>query len=475
MALTGLALLLPAILYSCVSEKKESDRMAGDMERDVSDAYNFTGAEGEVKLMTLDPGHFHAALVQKSMYDQVSPTVFVYAPKGPDVADHLARIDGFNNRRKDPTSWNEVVYSGDDFLEKMIQESPGNVVVLSGNNRKKAEYILSCAEAGLNVLADKPMCIDGAGYDLLVKAFKVAQEKGVLIYDVMTERFEITSVLQRELANDPTVLGELDPGSADDPSVIKESVHHFFKFVAGNPIKRPPWFFDTTQQGEGIVDVTTHLIDLSMWGLFPGETLEYGPDVVIKKAKRWPTFLSKKQFQKVTKLEVFPEYLKKDLQENGMYPCYANGEIVFALKGIHVKISVKWNYQAPEGGGDTHYSMIRGSKAMVVILQGEKQKYRPELFVKAADSVVKSDYALALSKAIHRLQKKYPGIELEERDEVWRVVIPDKYRIGHEAHFSQVMKNYLNYLIDGELPRWEIPNMITKYRITTEALSDALK
>ena len=25
----------------------------------------FTGAKGEMKLMTLDPGHFHAALVQK--------------------------------------------------------------------------------------------------------------------------------------------------------------------------------------------------------------------------------------------------------------------------------------------------------------------------------------------------------------------------------------------------------------------------
>ena len=42
----------------------------------------FTGAKGEVKIMTLDPGHFHAALVQKNMYEQVSPEVYVYAPKG---------------------------------------------------------------------------------------------------------------------------------------------------------------------------------------------------------------------------------------------------------------------------------------------------------------------------------------------------------------------------------------------------------
>lgn len=30
-----------------------------------------------VKLITLDPGHFHAALVQKSMYDEIDPTVYV--------------------------------------------------------------------------------------------------------------------------------------------------------------------------------------------------------------------------------------------------------------------------------------------------------------------------------------------------------------------------------------------------------------
>ena len=35
----------------------------------------FTGAKGEVKIITLDPGHFHAALVQKKMYDQVNPDV----------------------------------------------------------------------------------------------------------------------------------------------------------------------------------------------------------------------------------------------------------------------------------------------------------------------------------------------------------------------------------------------------------------
>jgi len=72
----------------------------------------FSGAKGEVKIMTLDPGHFHAALVQKEMYNQVDPTVYVYAPDGPDVQDHLARIEAYNTREENPTAWIEKVYKG---------------------------------------------------------------------------------------------------------------------------------------------------------------------------------------------------------------------------------------------------------------------------------------------------------------------------------------------------------------------------
>jgi hypothetical protein len=120
-----------------------------------------------ISLMTLDPGHFHAALVQKTMYDQVSPVVHVYAPEGDDVKLHLKRIEGFNTRTENPTSWKEIVYTGADFFEKMIQEKPGNVVVISGNNQKKTAYILTSVQNGLNVLADKPMVITPEEFPML--------------------------------------------------------------------------------------------------------------------------------------------------------------------------------------------------------------------------------------------------------------------------------------------------------------------
>ena len=52
----------------------------------------------DVRLMTVDPGHFHAALVQKEMYPGVDPKVDVYAPLGGDLYEHLKRIDAYNRR-----------------------------------------------------------------------------------------------------------------------------------------------------------------------------------------------------------------------------------------------------------------------------------------------------------------------------------------------------------------------------------------
>jgi hypothetical protein len=52
-------------------------------------------------------------------------------------------------------------------------------------------------------------------------------------------------------------------------------VHHFFKVVSEKDIIRPAWYFDVSLQGEGIVDVTTHLVDLVQWKCFPEFNILY--------------------------------------------------------------------------------------------------------------------------------------------------------------------------------------------------------
>jgi predicted dehydrogenase len=426
-------------------------------------------AVDEVRLITLDPGHFHAALVQKIMLPNVSPAVRVYAPDGPELQDHLNRIAGFNARPKDPTRWREDVYKGSDFLERMIRDKKGNVVVISGNNRRKAQYIKAAVDAGLNVLADKPMCIDEAGFVLLMEAFAAAKKNGVLLYDIMTERSEITTILQRELMAFPAVFGTLAPGTPQEPAIEMSSVHHFFKSVAGNPLIRPAWFFDVAQQGEGLADVAVHLVDLVFWECFPIQGIDARRDIELVSAERWPTILTRDEFRSVTGLEEYPEYVRKDVRD-GALRVYSNGRADFRLKGIPSRVTVVWNFKAPEGGGDTHSSLIRGTKAHLIIEQGKEQKYRPELYVQAAPLVDPKDLTARLAAAKPFLQKKYPGLELVEEKDRWHVLIPEKNRLDHEAHFGQVMERFLGFLRDGRLPEWEVSNMIAKYELTTRAL-----
>lgn len=420
------------------------------------------------QLMTLDPGHFHAALVQKMQLDDVDPTVYVYAPEGSDVQDHLNRIKGFNTRPENPTNWIEEVYTGPDFFEKMIQDKPGNIMVVSGNNAKKTEYIKKTIEAGINVLADKPMVINSDKFDMLKEAFELAEKNNVLLYDIMTERHEITTMIQKELSQIPLVFGELEKGTIENPAVTKESVHHFFKYVSGNPIKRPAWFFDVSQQGEGVVDVTTHLVDLIQWECFPEQIIDYQNDIEVLTAKRWATELTPSMFNRVTHLEGYPEYLKKDLIKDSVLSVYSNGEINYKLKGVHAKASVIWNYEAPEGAKDTHYSIMRGTNANLIIKQGADENYLATLYVEKTGELSDEDFLSTINAAVAGLQSAYPGLAVDHSDDNIIINIPDKYKLGHEAHFTQVTEKYLEYLKAGKLPEWEVPNMIAKYYTTTK-------
>ena len=426
------------------------------------------GMQGKVKLMTLDPGHFHASLVQKKMYEQVDPVVHVYSPGGDDLAEHLKKVDVFNKRAEAPTKWDEQVYTGPDFFEKMIKEKPGNVVVLAGNNAKKAEYISGCIKAGLNVLSDKPMAVVPQDLTLIKAAFKEAKKQGVLLYDIMTERSEISTMMQKELSLDKALFGALVKGTPEAPAVSKESVHHYCKVVAGSPLKRPGWFYDVAQQGEGIVDVTTHLVDLIQWECFPEQIINGPKDVKMLAAKRWTTTISPEQFKKSTSLEQFPDYLKKDVKD-GVLNVYANGEFTYSIKGHVAKVSVVWNFEAPAGGGDMHYSIMRGSKANLVIKQGKEQGYKPTLYVENTTKATAEEFEKTLKAAIEKVNAKYPGMEVKKGEGNWEIVIPEKYKVGHEAHFGQVADRYLDYLAKGALPKWEEPNMIAKYYTTMEA------
>lgn len=420
-------------------------------------------SEQQVTLITLDPGHFHAALVQKSQYPQVSPDVFVYSPGGADLEEHLAKIKAYNTREEDPTAWNEVIYQGDDFLEKMISEKKGNVMVTAGNNAKKTEYIAKTLDAGINVLADKPMAINADNFKLLEQCFDIADKNGLLLYDIMTERFEITSILQKEIAQIPEIFGEQILGSEDAPGIMMESVHCFYKNVSGKALTRPAWFYDVTQQGESIADVMVHLVDLVQWECFPEQAIDYKSDVEVTSASHWSTDLTPEEFRKSTGLDEFPEFLQKNVKD-GVLEVYANGEINYNLKGLCAKVRALWDYE-PASGGDTHFAIRRGTKANLTICQTEAENFVPQLYIERTAECSFDDVV----KAFKPIADKFPGVELQlQENGRILVVIPQSYRNGHEAHFAQVTENFLEYLAKGNMPEWEVPCMLAKYYITTK-------
>jgi predicted dehydrogenase len=423
-----------------------------------------------VRLITLDPGHFHAALIQKSMYPGVSETVNVYAPLGPDLAAHLLRIAQFNERKDDPTRWRLEVHTGSDFLERMLRERPGNVVVLSGRNRGKIDRILACLEAGLNVLADKPWIIEAADLPKLQEALDTAEARSLVAYDVMTERYEIATLLQKELVADRALLGDVLIGTKGDPGVSMESVHHLMKTVAGVPNLRPAWFFDVGQQGEALADVGTHLADLVAWMLLPEQPVDYRTDIRILSAMRWPTVLTKDEFRRLTGEREFPEVLAPEVQ-NDQFAYFANGRVSYTLRGVNVRLTTRWEYEAPPGAGDTHAALVRGSRARIEIRQGPEERYRAELYVVPARPEQRQEVRAALEERIAALSSRFPGLAIQDAAAGMRVTIPDALRTSHEAHFAEVTTRFLGYLKDPKsVPAWEKTNMLAKYFVTTSGV-----
>ncbi len=421
----------------------------------------------DVRLMTLDPGHFHAALIQKEMYPGVAPRVDVYAPLGSDLFEHLKRVAAFNRRAEQPTRWETEVHASGDYFERMLREKPGNVVVLSGRNRGKIDRILASLKAGLHVLADKPWILESKDLPSMDAALRHADEARLAAYDIMTERFEITSILQRALVNDRATFGEIAKGTEAEPAVYMESIHHLMKVVAGAPNIRPAWFFDTREQGEGFNDIGTHLVDLVQWTLLPDQAVDYRKDVQVLSAQRWPTIIAEDQFRRVTGEPRFPAELSPSIKD-GKLEYFCNTLVSYTLRGIHTKLNVIWDWEAPAGGGDTHFAVYRGTRARVEVRQTKADGYRPELYIVPASADVKAQVLAAARAKIASLRATYAGIDVEERGDEIRVTIPDALRVGHEAHFAQVATVFMKYLRDRKaLPAWERPNMLAKYFVTT--------
>src|SRR5699024_540167 len=171
----------------------------------------------------------------------------------------------------------------------------------------------------------------------------------------------------------------------------------------------------------------------------------------------------------------YPGFLEDAVDQNGDLKVYANGEINFKIKGVHAQVSVIWNFQAPEGAGDTHYSIMRGEKANLIIRQGEEEGFKPVLYVESTGVLTDAEFGEALQGAVDGLSSKYAGLGIElQKEGSYKVFFDPSINTTHEEHFGEVTQKYLGFITgEKEVPNWEIPNMLAKYYLTTKALDEA--
>ena len=85
------------------------------------------------QLIIVEPGHFHATLLQKEMYPWLDPRVSVYAPLGPELLDYLGRISAFNLR------WRSLaVVAGSRGLSLRAANSTRNSSISIGKARRES-------------------------------------------------------------------------------------------------------------------------------------------------------------------------------------------------------------------------------------------------------------------------------------------------------------------------------------------------
>jgi len=132
-----------------------------------------------MRLIVLDPGHFHATLLQKDMYPELAPRVSVYSPLGTELMDYLYRVSLFNSRSENPTQWELDIHCSSHSFDELLRDRAGDIVVFTGRNRGKIDRMLSTMSAGLHVLADKPWIISSDEMPKLERALDLAESKGI--------------------------------------------------------------------------------------------------------------------------------------------------------------------------------------------------------------------------------------------------------------------------------------------------------
>lgn len=411
-------------------------------------------------LLFYDPGHFHAALILRAKTARVRGEVHVYARPGAELDAFLALIARFNARDDDPTDWAVEVHSGADPLDKLIAERRGETVVIAGRNAPKLGVIRRLHENGFHVLADKPWLTSSTSLEDL----ELVTAGPPLVMDIMTERHDALARLRHRIVSTPSLFGTLITGDADRPAIELGSIHHLCKQVDGRPLRRPEWYYDVRIQGDGLVDIQSHMADQAQWLI--GTT---AAEAVIDRAERWPTAVPLEVYRESTGAHRFPDALTPAINDAALQLA-CNGLIDYRLAGHQVRQRAEWRLRSAAGGGDAHAAVVRGTGAQVVLRKGPETGQAAEIHLASDD---RGALERALSDVLDGWRAAFPGLRSEASDIGVQLLLPAGLRSGHEAHFPMVLERFLDQVESGRWPAQIAREIRTRYALLARAQSVA--
>ena len=412
-------------------------------------------------LLFLEPGHFHAALTLRARNPRVDRSVHVYAPPGPERDAFAALVHSFNSRASDPTDWDLEIHEAADPERALVEERRGAAVVLAGRNQPKLGAIARLHAAGFHVFADKPWLTDGAALPDL----ESATAGWPLAMDIMTFRHEVVAGLTHRIAASRELFGELD-SNADGPAIDIRSVHHLLKVVNGVPLRRPAWYYDTRIQGDGLVDIQSHMTDQAQWLVGDDAGFDYRRDFALEGAERWSTPVPLDLFRASTGGDDFPDALRERVTDR-VLALACNGEIRYRVRGVTVRQRAEWGQREPEGGGDAYHATVRGTDATIVARRGPETGFRAELHVAPRNPSPRFD--ARLDEALSAWRRELPGLARQPSSLGHEIVIPDPLYTPHEAHFAMVLDRFLDHVEGAAWPAALGARIRSRYTLLADA------
>jgi predicted dehydrogenase len=408
-----------------------------------------------------EPGHFHAALTLRTPNPRLAPDIHVYATPGPERQAFVTLVERFNTRAEQPTHWRLHLHEGPQLLQRLVADGHGDFVVLAGRNNTKLETMAFLIQAGLHVLADKPWLTDSRQLPYLTQVTAGPR----LAMDLMTVRHSVRARLIAQVVHTPELFGTFVTQESPAPAIDIASVHHLYKRVHGRPLQRPAWYYDTTVQGDGVVDVQSHMVEQVQWWMLGDAEGDYERDIVLDSVRCWTTPVPLALFHESTGLDAYPEALQSSVRDGVLqYAC--NSEIRYRLRGISVRQTAEWRQREPEGGGDLHRLTIRGSRCHVLVRQDEETGYQAMLsLVPAAGVALES----ILPPVLAQWQEHFPGLVSEPSSRGVCLRLPPALDLGHEHQFALVLNTFLDHLDRSTWPQALPARIRLRYTLLAQA------